>query len=149
MNAKYVHTNIIASDWKKLAAFYQTVFGCTPVPPERDLRGDWLDKGTAVKNAHIRGMHLRLPGHGEHGPTLEILQYDTTMGGKSGPANHVGLRHIAFLVDDVQRTRELVLKNNGGELGEIVEVDIHKLGTLVFVYLTDPEGNIIEIQQWK
>jgi hypothetical protein len=32
MRAKYKHTNLIAGDWKKFAAFYEKVFGCTPVP---------------------------------------------------------------------------------------------------------------------
>jgi predicted enzyme related to lactoylglutathione lyase len=33
---RYVHTNLIARDWRKLAAFYQLVFGCLPVPPEME-----------------------------------------------------------------------------------------------------------------
>jgi predicted enzyme related to lactoylglutathione lyase len=35
-NAKYVHTNLIAKDWKRLSGFYETVFGCVAVAPERD-----------------------------------------------------------------------------------------------------------------
>ena len=42
----------------------------------RDLSGEWLDRATGLKNAHIKGIHLRLPGYGEGGPTLEIFQYD-------------------------------------------------------------------------
>ena len=75
---KYVHTNIISKDWRKLADFYTTVFECVIVPPERNQSGDWLSKGTGVPNAHLRGAHLRLPGYGENGPTLEIYQYDHT-----------------------------------------------------------------------
>jgi hypothetical protein len=51
----------------------QEVFGCTPVPPERDLSGKWLEKAARVETAHIGGIHLRLPGHGHEGPTLEIF----------------------------------------------------------------------------
>jgi hypothetical protein len=40
IKAKYVHTNLIAEDWRALAGFYQEVFGCIPVPPERDFQGD-------------------------------------------------------------------------------------------------------------
>ena len=40
MSAKYVHTNLIAHDWRKLADFYLSVFGCAPVPPERDYLGE-------------------------------------------------------------------------------------------------------------
>jgi len=31
--ARYVHTNLVARDWRKLAAFYQDLFGCAPLPP--------------------------------------------------------------------------------------------------------------------
>ena len=73
IKAKYVHTNIVAQDWKKLAHFYEQVFGCTLVPPERKLSGRWLEEGTGIPDAQIRGVHLRFPGHGNDGPTLEIL----------------------------------------------------------------------------
>lgn len=45
---KYVHTNILANDWKKLSQFYMDVFGCKPVYPERDLEGKWIDKMTDI-----------------------------------------------------------------------------------------------------
>jgi len=72
MSNKYVHTNLIARDWKSLADFYIQVFGCTPVPPERDISGEWIDGMTGISDVRIRGAHLRLPGY-EDGPTLEIF----------------------------------------------------------------------------
>ena len=39
MNIKYVHTNIVAHDWRALAGFYETVFECRPMPPERHYSG--------------------------------------------------------------------------------------------------------------
>ena len=74
---KYKHTNLIAKDWKQLSNFYQSVFKCKPIPPERDLSGNWLDRITDIQAAHITGIHLRLPGFGDDGPTLEIFQYDS------------------------------------------------------------------------
>jgi len=38
-NIKYVHTNLIANDWKSLSEFYVNVFDCEPIYPERDLSG--------------------------------------------------------------------------------------------------------------
>lgn len=61
MNAAFGHVNIIARDWRRLAAFYESVFGCVSLPPERDLSGPLLDATTGVRNARIRGVHLRLP----------------------------------------------------------------------------------------
>ncbi|MEE3179372.1 MAG: VOC family protein, partial [Verrucomicrobiota bacterium] len=70
MKVKYAHTNLIARDWRKLARFYEKVFGCIPLPPERDYGGANLEAATALPGAILRGMHLQLPGYGEGGPTL-------------------------------------------------------------------------------
>ena len=148
-NARYVHTNLVARDWKRLARFYERVFGCTPVPPERDLSGRWLDDGVGIPGAHIRGVHLRLPGYGDEGPTLEVFQYKPSGQGLPAAANRPGFGHIAFAVDDVESTRDAVLAAGGGELGKVVTVEVARAGNITFAYLTDPEGNIIEVQCWE
>jgi len=51
VSIKYVHTNLIAGDWKSLADFYIQVFGCTTVAPERDISGEWIDKMTGISDA--------------------------------------------------------------------------------------------------
>jgi len=143
---KYVHTNIVAKDWKMLSKFYQEVFGCTPVPPERDLSGDWLDRATGLEGARIEGIHLRLPGHGDAGPTLEIFQYNDMPESLETSPNRPGLGHLAFAVEDVEAVKEAVLKAGGGMVGDVVGVEILGVGRIEFAYLTDPEGNIIEVQ---
>src|SRR6266850_1172103 len=50
IRAKYVHTNLIARDWKRLVRFYREVFGCEPKGPERDLSAAWLDRVNSVPN---------------------------------------------------------------------------------------------------
>jgi predicted enzyme related to lactoylglutathione lyase len=149
MKVKYKHTNIVAADWRQLARFYQGVFGCMIVPPERDLSGDWLDKGTGVANARFAGAHLRLPGYGDAGPTLEIYQYSQNVSRVHGVANREGIMHLAFEVDDVQKMLDLVLEHGGKKIGEIVSSEVKGVGLLTFVYCADPEGNIIELQAWK
>ena len=144
---KYVHTNIVARDWRRLAGFYREVFGCTPVPPERDLSGQWLDNATGIEGARIRGVHLRLPGHGENGPTIEIFQYNDQPESPETFPNRPGLGHLAFAVDDVEAVKKAVLKAGGGVVGEVVRVEIPGDGSIEFAYLTDPEGNIIEVQR--
>ena len=144
---KYTHTNLVARDWRRLADFYIKVFDCTPVPPERDLSGEWLDKAAAIHGAHIRGEHLRLPGHGDAGPTLEVFQYDEETEAETPAPNTPGYGHIAFAVDDVEATKEAVIAMGGGLVGEVVDVDLPGVGRLEFAYMRDPEGNIIEIQR--
>ncbi len=145
---KFVHTNIIAKDWKRLSQFYIDVFDCTPKPPERHLSGNWLDQATGLSEAKLHGIHLILPGYGEEGPTLEIFSYESMENATPIPANHIGFGHIAFLVDDVKKIHENALKHGGKVLGEVTRKEIEGVGTLTLVYFRDPEGNIVEIQSW-
>ena len=147
LDARFAHVNLIARDWRRLAEFYRQVLGCEPVPPERDLAGPWLDQATGVPNAHIRGMHLRLPGANDS--TLEVFQYDGELEHPAPAINRPGLGHIAFAVQNVLAAREAVLDAGGHDLGKLVTVEIPDAGTITFVYVTDPEGNIIELQCWS
>ncbi len=77
IDARFGHVNVIARDWRRLADFYKRVFGMEVVPPLRDYRGPDLEAGTGVPGAALRGAHVRLPGLGADGPTLEIYQYES------------------------------------------------------------------------
>jgi catechol 2,3-dioxygenase-like lactoylglutathione lyase family enzyme len=148
LQARFAHLNLVAQDWRRLAAFYVQVFGCVPKLPERDLSGQWLEDGTGVPGAHIRGIHLRLPGYGEGGPTIEIFEYDPLAERTAAVPNRPGWGHIAFSVADVPAAREAVLAAGGGVVGDTISVEVAGAGPITFAYVTDPEGNIIELQRW-
>jgi predicted enzyme related to lactoylglutathione lyase len=149
IQAKYVHTNLIARDWKRLVRFYTEVFACEPKAPERDMSGVWLDNVTSLWNAHLCGVHLCLPGYGEDGPTLEIFSYDELNERGMPVANQCGFAHIAFAVDDVDQALEAVIAAGGGAVGKIATTEVDGVGLLRVVYARDPEGNIVELQKWK
>ncbi|MFH1717750.1 MAG: VOC family protein [Planctomycetota bacterium] len=148
MKARYKHTNIVARDWRKLAEFYEQVLGCEPVPPERAAVGEWVERCTGVPGAEVHGVHLRLPGHGQDGPTLEIFQYNRAEKRPETAINRPGLAHLAFEVDDVEAARNEVVAAGGGCVGDLVTVEISGAGTITLIYVTDPERNIIELQKW-
>lgn len=145
----FAHTNIITDDWRKLSDFYINVFGCKPLYPERNLKGEWLDKATAIQDAHISGIHLALPGYGGQLPTLEIFQYDSNVQNEVTGANHKGFGHIAFRVDNIKEILDLVIANGGTTVGDLVETEISKVGLLTFIYVRDIDGNMIELQNWR
>ena len=147
--SKYAHTNLIAKNWHELARFYQQVFGCVLVPPERHYQGTELERGTGIPHAHLDGVHLRLPGYDENGPTLEIFNYSTLQEKPSTAVNRPGFGHIAFGVDDVTKARNEVLAAGGGSVGEIVTLQLTTGIKITWCYVTDPEGNIIELQSWS
>ena len=149
MSIRYVHTNIVTRDWKRLATFYQNALHCTRVEPSLDIGGKWLTDGTGVPDAKLTGIHLRLPGYGTTGPTLELFEYTAQEPQLQPPAaNRTGFGHIAFEVSDVEETRNQILAEGGKDLGVPVSHKLPGHGAIIFTYMTDPEGNIIELQSW-
>ena len=130
------------------ARFYEELFGCVPVPPERDYAGPDLDAGTGVPGARVRGVHLRLPGAGPDGPTLEIYGYSLLAEGPPPAVNRPGLGHLAFAVDSVADARRQVLAAGGKAVGEVVTLTTSVGSRVTWCYVTDPEGNVVELQSW-
>lgn len=139
--ATYAHTNLIAEDWRALARFYQEVFGCVPVR-EVDFKGDTLDAGVRVAGAHLRGVHMRLPGHGESGPTLEIFNYNRLEDRSTAAPNRPGFGHIAFRIESLAEARKAVVQAGGREFGAVTAIPG---APTTWCYMTDPEGNLIEL----
>jgi len=146
---KFAHTNIISTNWKKLADFYVKTFDCKIVPPIRKQSGEWLEKGTGLENAKLEGVHLLLPGYGENGPTLEIYQYESIEKQDFLSPNTRGFGHIAFEVESVEAVLETLKKNDGKAFGKITKRKVKDVGEITFIYARDPEGNLIELQSWK
>ena len=147
--ARYVHTNLIARDWQALARFYQAHFGCVPVLPERNYAGRDLEAGTGVPGASLRGVHLRLPGVDAKGPTLEIFTYSRLADGVAPAANRPGFAHIAFEVTSVRAARDEIIGAGGQAVGDVVALETATGARVTWCYVTDPEGNIIELQSWS
>jgi predicted enzyme related to lactoylglutathione lyase len=145
---RYVHTNLISRDWHSLSQFYIELFGCEFVPPERDYSGAALEAGTGLPGAAMTGVHLRLPGHGPQGPTLEIYTYTSLAEGSPPAVNRPGYSHIAFEVGSVETARREVLAAGGAPVGEIVTLTTAAGRRVTWCYVADPEGNIIELQSW-
>ncbi len=149
INARFGHVNVIARDWRSLADFYIRLFGCEVVPPERDYAGDDLAAGSGVPGAALRGVHLRLPGLGPTGPTLEVYQYASMPDGLPPAMNRPGFQHIAFAVPSVADARDAVLAAGGRAIGAIVTLETADGRFVTWTYVTDPEGNGIELQSWS
>jgi predicted enzyme related to lactoylglutathione lyase len=145
-SVRYVHTNLIARDWRALARFYESVFGCESVPPVRDFDAHQVEAGTGVSGAALQGVHLRMPGHRTDGPTLEIFTYSQQLAPLVPAPNRPGFGHIAFSVRSVADARSEVLAAGGTSIGDIVTVATATGTRITWCYVTDPEGNIIELQ---
>jgi catechol 2,3-dioxygenase-like lactoylglutathione lyase family enzyme len=120
-----------------------------PRPTRAGLPGSNPGGGNGRSRSGLRGVHLRLPGHGDEGPTLEIYAYDREEPALQPAANRPGWGHIAFAVDDVAGAQEEVLAAGGSAIGEVVTVEPADGRRVTWCYVTDPEGNIVELQAWS
>ena len=147
MTIRYSHTNLIAKNWKQLADFYVNVFGCKQTNVTH-LSGEYLEKGTGIEHAALEGINLLLPGYETQPPLLEIFQY-TDLLEKTLPvlANREGYGHIAFQVDDIEAILIKAIEYGGKKIGEVATKEYSK-GTSTYIYIADPEGNIVELQNW-
>ena len=84
-----------------------------------------------------------------NGPTLEIFQYDDMLVSNLPEVNRPGFGHIAFHVEDVGESVKEIEANGGGLVGEEIRTIVPGVGILSVVYARDPDGNILEIQNWK
>jgi predicted enzyme related to lactoylglutathione lyase len=52
-------------------------------------------------------------------------------------------------LNDVAAMAQMIIEHGGKMLGEIIQKDYGEIGVLTAGYAQDPEGNFIEIQNWK
>jgi predicted enzyme related to lactoylglutathione lyase len=62
--------------------------------------------------------------------------------------NRPGFGHIAFEVEDIALIRKMVLAQGGSTVGETVTLTLKTGAKVTWCYLTDPEGNMLELQSW-
>lgn len=141
---KFSHVNMIARDTDKLADFYKTVFGCDDLYARKDLSGEAISKCNGVPDAEIYAAWLSLPG--VDGTFLEIFQYKNTHDRPTPLVNQPGYGHISFEVEDIQATYDAAINAGGAPLGEVKNFGTEE-APLFYVYVRDPEGNVVELEQ--
>ncbi|GHD99090.1 hypothetical protein U879_05190 [Defluviimonas sp. 20V17] len=134
----------MARDAPGLARFYAGVFGCKERRPPRRLLGTAVARGNGLPRVGLLSVWLTLPG--VEAPFLEIHQYDRAVDRPPPAVNAPGYGHISFAVDDIRETRAAILGAGGRAQGEITDLGVAGAPVLV-VYMRDPEGNLVEIEE--
>lgn len=63
--------------------------------------------------------------------------------------NTRGFGHLAFEVENVESKLIEIEEHGGTRFGEITKREIEEVGIITFIYVRDPDGNLIELQNWK
>lgn len=136
--------NLTARNADRLAAFYKDTFGLTERRPPKRLSGEVVSRGNGLPNCDIYAIWLNF--NGDTGSFLEIMQYHKTVHRPTPAVNEPGFAHLAFEVRDLAQSVEKLLRCGGSLQGEITNFGTDKAPLLV-VYVRDPEGNILELEQ--
>ncbi|MFZ2114125.1 MAG: VOC family protein [Solirubrobacteraceae bacterium] len=135
------HVGIVVDDLADAVAFFVQLG--LELQGEAPVEGDWVDRVVGLEGVRAQIVMLQTPdGHGR----LELTKFHTpsTDGGyQRAPANASGIRHIAFLVEDIDAVLAC-LRARGTELvGELERYqDSYRL-----CYVCGPEGIIVELAE--
>jgi catechol 2,3-dioxygenase-like lactoylglutathione lyase family enzyme len=136
------HVGIIVKDLAAAKAFFLD-FGLE-LQGEGELEGEWLDKIVGLNNVKDAYAFLRTPD-GE--ANIELIQFyrpsdESTV--RQPLANTPGIRHIAFVVEDIE-AHVARLKKQGMEVfSEEVQ---HYEESYKLCYVRGPEGIILELAE--
>lgn len=107
------------------------------------VEGDWVDRTVGLDGVKVNiAMLETADGKGR----LELMQFDAPMavpGQPDAPPNTLGIRRVAFMVDDVDAAVATVRAAGHELLGEIVNYeDIFRM-----CYVRGPEGVIVMLSE--
>ena len=141
---KLLHVSLTAKNAESLSAFYKSVFGFQDRRPPKRLSGDLVSKANGLPGSNILSHWLAFPN--DTGPFLEIHEYDTTEDAPHRAPNAQGFGHLAFEVSDFHSTIADIIAHGGSRQGEVVNFGTDT-APLLIIYMRDPEGNILELEQ--
>jgi catechol 2,3-dioxygenase-like lactoylglutathione lyase family enzyme len=135
------HVGVVVDDLAAATAFFVEL-GCK-LQGEGPVEGGWVDRVVGLEGVRAEIAMVETPdGHGR----LELTKFHAPPGrgdDRHAPANTLGIRHVAFAVDDIDAV-VAGLRARGAELvGEVERYeDSYRL-----CYVRGPEGIIVELAE--
>ena len=138
------HINLVVSDLARAARFFEDL-GFAASPPG-ELSGEWISAIVGLKDVHARYVVLT---HAGSSTNVELLEYAHPPSKPRDPdiaaPNNIGLRHIAFEVEDIEA--EVVrLRTKGVQF--LSGVHIYPKTGKKLVYFYGPDGILLEFAEY-
>lgn len=137
------HVNIVVRDLEQARDFFCRLGFA--VIHSGELAGGWISSVVGLPDVCAAYVQLSL---GDGGCHLELIAFQTPPSPPAPDArrpNQIGIRHIAFAVDDIEAL-VLRLKNKG--ISFFSEVQTYPATGKQLVYCYGPEGIILEFAQY-
>jgi catechol 2,3-dioxygenase-like lactoylglutathione lyase family enzyme len=144
------HVNVVVTDMDRSITFYTETLGLAR-GFETVLEGGWIETVTGIHGARARCVFMEAaPG----GARLELLQYLAPAGAAlaaNSAANTVGIRHVAFVVEDLDALHSRLTALGARPVGPPVEVpfQVAAQGRKRLFYFHDPDGTLLEAAEYR
>jgi catechol 2,3-dioxygenase-like lactoylglutathione lyase family enzyme len=138
---RFDHVGITVADLVKVTAFFAALG--FEVEGTTFVEGEFLDTVIGLPNSRTEIVMLRLP---EGGTQLELSRFvrpNSEPGSPAAMANELGLRNVAFEVDDLRAVIDRLAADGYGLVGGIGEYEhIWRMA-----YVRGPEGIIVSLAE--
>ncbi len=137
------HINIVVSDLDRARRFFE-LFGFKTLDASA-LSGEWISRIVQLEDVAARYVRLELPGTA---CKVELIVYDHPVPEEEvhpGRANEIGLRHLAFAVEDIEQE---VARLESAGVGFLSDIHVYeKLGKKL-IYFYGPDGILLELAEY-
>jgi catechol 2,3-dioxygenase-like lactoylglutathione lyase family enzyme len=135
------HVGIVVDDLAAATAFFVALG--LKLQGDGQVEGGWVDRVVGLDGVRVEyAMVETSDGRGR----LELVKFHSPSvrsGDRHAPANTLGIRHLAFAVDDIDAAVASVRARGGELVGEVESyADIYRL-----CYVRGPEGIIVELAE--
>ena len=142
MAVRYMdHVNITVSDLDAAIDFFVEIG--LELEGKGPVEGEWLENIIALEGVREDIAMLRVPGGGAK---VELARFHTPVDDReadAAPANRLGLRSVAFVVDDARAVVDKLARKGYDLVGKLQNFeDMFLIG-----YVRGPDGIIVSINQ--
>jgi catechol 2,3-dioxygenase-like lactoylglutathione lyase family enzyme len=135
------HVGIVVDDLEAAKAFFVELG--LKLQGEWQVEGGWVDRVVGLQGVRVEYAMVETPdGQGR----LELVKFHSPSvrgGDGHAPANILGIRHVAFAVDDIDAAVATVRARSGELVGDVENYeDIYRL-----CFVRGPEGIIVELAE--
>ena len=139
---RFDHVGITVSDLPAATAFFIGL-GLEVDGPSAVIEGDFIDTVTGIERARSEIVMLRVPGGDTTVELSSFLHPDAEPGVPDAMANVLGLRSVAFEVDDLQGLVDRLVADGHELVGGIGQYE----DVWLMAYVRGPDGIIVALAE--
>ena len=135
------HVGIVVEDLDAAVGFF-TELGME-AQGRGSAEGEWVDRVIGLEGADVEFAMMKAP---DGGGQIELVRFNSPVHGGSAanePANVPGMRHLAFVVDDVEATIEGLKAHDASVIGGPENYS----DMFLLAYVRGPAGMIVELAE--